>query len=174
LHAEIAEDPGYFTYLSEARARPGAAIRTIARDGRLGLHEMPEASYDLIVVDAFSSDAIPTHLLTLEAVAMYESRLKPRGVLAFHVSNRFFALAPVLARIADARGLVCYGRDDRDVPPDQLGEAKRPSVWVVMARSDRDVGSIAQSAPRWARLGRGGSPLWTDDYSNVLGVLLAR
>ena len=176
----IAEDPKYFTYLSEARARPGATIRTIARDGRIGLGEMPDASYDLIVIDAFSSDAIPTHLLTLEAVAIYESRLKPRGVLAFHVSNRFFALAPVLARIANERGLVCYGRDDRDVPPGQLSEAKRPSVWVLMARNERDVGSIAQSAPRWARLGAPkrvgeggrGSPLWTDDYSNVLSVLL--
>ena len=172
----IAEDPDYFTYLSEARARPGATIRTIARDGRIGLHEMPEASYDLIVVDAFSSDAIPTHLLTLEAVAIYESRLKPRGVLAFHVSNRFFALAPVLARIADERRLVCYGRDDRDVPPDQLGEAKRPSVWVLMARDERDIGSIAQSAPRWsdwrALARREARHSWTDDYSNVLGVLL--
>ena len=176
----IAENPTYFTYLSDARGQRGARIRTMARDGRIGLQEMPEASYDLIVIDAFSSDAIPTHLLTLEAVAIYESRLKPRGVLAFHVSNRFFALAPVLARIADARGLACYGRDDRDVPPDQLGEAKRPSVWVLMAREERDLGSIAQSAPRWVRLGppkpfgEGGSPLWTDDYSDVLGVLLAR
>jgi hypothetical protein len=169
----IAEDPDYFTYLSDARARPGATIRTIARDGRIGLQEMPAASYDLIVVDAFSSDAIPTHLLTLEAVTLYESRLKPRGVLAFHVSNRFFALAPVLAKIADERGLVCYGRDDRDVPPDKLGEAKRPSVWVLMARDEHDVGSIAQSAPRWVRLGGGPVPLWTDDYSNVLSALLS-
>jgi hypothetical protein len=69
---------------------------------------------------------------------------------------------------------VCYGRDDRDVPPDKLGEAKRPSVWVLMARDERDVGSIAQSGPRWARLGGGPVPLWTDDYSNILNALLAR
>ncbi len=64
---------------------------------------MPAASYDLIVIDAFSSDAIPTHLITREAVAMYESRLKARGVIAFHVSSRFFDLRPVLARIAEDR-----------------------------------------------------------------------
>ena len=84
----IAEDPRYFTYLTDARARPGVSVRTMAVDGRVGLRAMPQASYDLIVVDAFSSDAIPTHLITREAVAMYESRLKPRGVIAFHVSSR--------------------------------------------------------------------------------------
>lgn len=169
----IAENPDYFSYLSDARARPGANIRTLARDGRIGLREMPAASYDLIVVDAFSSDAIPTHLLTLEAVTMYESRLKVRGVLAFHVSNRFFDLGPVLARVAKERGLVCYERDDRDLPQERLDEAKRRSVWVLMAREGRDLGSIAQSAPRWLQLDGGGASLWTDDYSNVLGVLLA-
>ena len=67
----IAENPRSFTYLADARARPGATVRTMAVDGRLGLRAMPAASYDLIVIDAFSSDAIPTHLITREAVAMY-------------------------------------------------------------------------------------------------------
>ena len=111
----IAENPLYFTYLADARARPGTTVRTMAVDGRLGLRAMPEASYDLIVIDAFSSDAIPTHLITREAVAMYESRLKPRGVIAFHVSSRFFDLPPVLARIAVDRHLVCYVRDDKEL-----------------------------------------------------------
>jgi hypothetical protein len=168
----IAEDPRYFTYLTDARARPGVSVRTMAADGRLGLRAMPPASYDLIVVDAFSSDAIPTHLITREAVAMYESRLKARGVIAFHVSSRFFDLRPVLARIAGDRGLVCYARDDKDVPPERAAEAMRPSVWVVLARDEHDVGQIAQSAPRWVRLlPDPGDSLWTDDYTNVLGVL---
>ena len=97
----IAENPLYFTYLADARARAGTTVRTMAVDGRLGLRAKAEASYDLIVVDAFSSDAIPTHLITREAVALYESRIKARGVIAFHVSNRFFDLGPVLARIAE-------------------------------------------------------------------------
>ena len=168
----IAENPRYFTYLTDARARPGVTVRTVAVDGRLGLRAMPEASYDLIVVDAFSSDAIPTHLITREAVAVYESRLKPRGMIAFHVSSRFFDLAAGLARIAADRGLVGYVRNDKDVPPDKAEQAMRPSVWVVLAREEGDFGQIAHSAGRWVRLAaNAGDPLWTDDYSNVLGVL---
>ena len=161
----------YFTYLAEARARAGATVRTKAMDGRLGLRAMPEASYDLIVIDAFSSDAIPTHLITREAVAMYASRLKPRGVMAFHVSNRFFNLAPVLARIAEDLGFVSYIRNDKDVPPERAAEAMRPSVWVVFARTNNDLGQIARSTPRWVRLSGAGVRVWTDDYTNVLGVL---
>jgi len=168
----IAENPGYFTYLADARARPGVTVRTVAIDGRLGVRAMPEASYDVIVVDAFSSDAIPTHLITREAVAVYESRLKSRGMIAFHVSSRFFDLPPVVARIAADRGLVGYVRNDRDVPPDKAEQAMRPSVWVVLARGEGDFGQIAQSAGRWVRLAANpDDPLWTDDYSNVLGIL---
>jgi hypothetical protein len=167
----IAENPEYFTYLTEARTRPGTTIRTQAIDGRLGLRAAPESSYDLIVVDAFSSDAIPTHLITREAVALFVSRLKPRGMIAFHVSSRFFNLPPVLATIADDQRLVGYTRNDKDVPPERAAEAMRPSVWVVLARDARDVGQIASSAPRWTRLSNTGVRLWTDDYTNVLGVL---
>jgi spermidine synthase len=167
----IAENPQYFTYLSDARARPGVTLNTNAIDGRLGLRAMPASSYDLIVIDAFSSDAIPAHLVTREAIALFASRLKPRGVMAFHVSSRFFNLGPVLARIAEDQGLVSYIRNDKDVPPDRLAEAKRPSVWVALARSDNDLGQIPRSAPRWVRLSAERAPLWTDDYTNVLGAL---
>jgi hypothetical protein len=167
----IAENPKYFTYLSEARTRPGTTIRTQAIDGRLGVRAMPESSYDLLVVDAFSSDAIPTHLITREAVALFMSRLKPRGVIAFHVSSRFFDLPPVLATIAADQQLVGYTRNDTDIPPERAAEAMRPSVWVVLARDPRDLGQIASSAPRWTPLSSTGVRLWTDDYTNVLGVL---
>jgi hypothetical protein len=168
----IAENSRYFTYLADAKARQGATVRTMAMDGRLGLRAMPPASYDLIVIDAFSSDTIPTHLITRDAVAIYESRLKPRGLIAFHVSSRFFHLPPVVARIASDRGLVCYVRNDKDVPPEKSAQAMRPSVWVVLARDENDVGQLAHSAPRWVRLvSNPGEPLWTDDYTNVLGAL---
>jgi hypothetical protein len=168
----IAENPRYFTYLADARARQGATVRTMAVDGRLGLRAMPAASYDLIVIDAFSSDVIPTHLITREAVALYESRLKARGMIAFHVSSRFFNLPPVVARIAADRRLVCYMREDKDIPPEKAAQAMRASVWVLLARDETDVGQLARSAPRWVRLVSGpGDPLWTDDYTNVLGVL---
>lgn len=168
----IAENPSFFTYLADARARPGTAVRAMPVDGRRGLRAMPHASYDLIVVDAFSSDSIPTHLITREAIAIYTSRLKPRGVIAFHVSSRFFDLRPALARIAADQSLVSYVRDDQAVPPERAAEAMRPSVWVTLARSENDLGQLARSAPRWTRLvPNGDDPLWTDDYSNVLGTL---
>lgn len=168
----IAEDPRFFTYLSDARARPGVDVQVKAVDGRLGLGAMPEASYDLIVVDAFSSDAIPTHLITREAVGLYTARLKPRGVLAFHVSSRFFDLRPVLATIARDQRLVAYGRDDKEVPPERAAEAMRPSVWVILARDEADLGQLARSAPRWVPLvATSGAALWSDDYTNVLGAL---
>jgi len=166
----IAENPQYFTYLTEARSRPGTRVETRAIDGRLGLSAEPVASYDLIVVDAFSSDAIPTHLITREAVALYASRLKARGVIAFHVSSRFFDLAPVLANIAGDQGLVAYARNDKDVQPERAAEAMRPSVWVVLAREETDVGQIARLAPRWVRLMRNGAQIWTDDFTNVVGA----
>jgi hypothetical protein len=168
----IAENPQFFSYLADARARPGATVRTIAVDGRLGLRAMPPASYDLIVIDAFSSDAIPSHLITREAVAMYVSRLTPRGLIAFHITSRFFDLRPVLAKIAEDQHLVCYARDDQDIPPERAAEAMRPSIWLVLARDAIDAGQLAQSAPRWVRLGsKFLDSLWTDDYTNVLGVL---
>ena len=102
---------------------------------------------------------------------MFASRLKPRGVLAFHVSNRFFDLGPVIARIADDQGLVTYTRDDKDVPPERAAEAKRPSVWVVVGQRENDLGKIPQSSPRWVRLSGAGVRLWTDDFTNVLGAL---
>ena len=168
----IANDPRYFTYLADARTRDGTTVRTIPVDGRLGVRDAPAGSYDLIVVDAFSSDAIPAHLLTREAVGVYESRLSPRGLLAFHVSSRFFELAPVLSRVAADRQLVAYVRRDTDVPPERAAEGMRASVWVLLGRTESDFGQLAHSAPRWTRLlPDAQQPLWTDDYANVLGAL---
>ena len=132
---------------------------------------MPEASYDLIVIDAFSSDAIPTHLITREAVAMYASRLTPHGVMAFHVSNRFFDLGSGACAHRRGPGVCSYTRNHKDVPPERAAEAMRPSVWVVIARNEQDLGQIARSAPRWVRPSGAGVRLWTDDYTNVFGVL---
>src|SRR5262249_14754984 len=101
---DIAFDPTYFTYVRDARAR-GATLRLELGDARLRLQavqrERPDERYDLIVVDAFSSDAIPIHLITLEALQLYVSLLKAEGVLAIHVSNRYLTLAPIVANLAE-------------------------------------------------------------------------
>lgn len=168
----IASDPRYFTYLSDAAARPNTTVRTFEGDGRLSLREADEGTYDLLVIDAFSSDAIPAHLLTDEAVALYVSRLKPRGVLAFHISSRYFNLRPVLAKLAEHRGLAFRVCDDVEIHPAHAGEAKRASVWAILARSAEDFGPLARTSPRWMTLPPTyDTPLWTDDYTPVLGVL---
>ena len=92
----IARDPALFSYLADSEA----TVRTTIGDGRLALSRRPRASYDMIVLDAFSSDSIPVHLMTREAIEMYASRLKPGGVLMFHISNRVFDL---VNRVGNAR-----------------------------------------------------------------------
>src|SRR5262249_24895268 len=97
----IATNPAYFTFLRDCRGK----YDIILGDGRLKLGEAPRGAYRLFVVDAFSSDAIPVHLLTREAIERYFDKLTPDGVLLVHVSNRYLQLAPVLGNIAHALGL---------------------------------------------------------------------
>ena len=167
--ARIAADRRYFTFLDDSRARVGVVIG----DGRLELAKAPSHSYDLIVLDAFSSDAVPTHLLTREAVALYERKLAPHGVVTFNLSNRYLNLRPVLAAVAEQaepRPLVCFGRDDLDVSAEEAREGKSPSVWLALARDEGDLERLARDS-RWGRLrSQPTIPPWTDDYSNIFSV----
>lgn len=169
---EIAHNPAYFTYISDAVRDPSVRIGTILGDGRrtITIEQPGVGPFDLIVVDAFSSDSIPVHLITREAIQAYFKRTNPNGLVAFHISNRYFDLSPVLARIALEEGLVSYIRND----PDEDGEEqKRDSLWVVLARSKDDLGVLATKRAMWLPMGSDASdPLWTDDYSNVLGVFV--
>ena len=160
----IARDPRRFEFLS--RCAPGAPI--VAGDARLTLEVSPE-HYDLIVLDAFSSDTIPVHLLTREAFAGYLSKLTPHGVILAHISNRHLDLAPVLANVAQSHGLVAFfGEDGR--AGDFMETLKANAHLVALARGIGDVGSIAQI---WTPLRPDpSSALWTDDFSNILGVML--
>ncbi len=136
----------------------------VTRDGRLGLQSLPEASDDLIVLDAFSSDAIPVHLLTQEAVRMYAARLRPGGLIAIHISNNTFDLRPVLRADADALGWV--GVVGTGEGSDAVAT---PSRWVVLAPTVQDLREL-NSRPGWSALPPR-SVIWTDDYSSVLRVL---
>jgi hypothetical protein len=139
-------------------------------DARLSLVDARPDRYGLIVLDAFSSDAIPIHLLTSEAVALYLARLAPAGVLAFHISNRYLSLAPVLGRLALAHGLTAVVQMER-VDGENAPEGKASSDWVLMARNPRDLGSLAGDR-RWvAPAVSVSTPLWTDDFSNILSAL---
>src|SRR5204863_9846950 len=122
-------------------------------------------------IDAFGSDAIPLHLMTREALQIYMGRLKEGGVLAFHISNRYVDLEPVLANLAQDARLVCRIQEDRDLSPNDKARGYSPSVWIVMAQDpshlDRLTANQAWKTAR-ARLGLG---IWTDDFSNLVSVL---
>jgi hypothetical protein len=139
----IASEPRLFCYLSESPAHP----KVVLGDARLSLAAASER-YDLIVLDAYSSDAIPVHLLTKEALLVYLDRLAPGGLIAFHVSSRYFALAPVVASLAKSTGLKCRIRNHEVLTKGDLGKGFWPSEYAVLARDSTDFGPIA-SAPDW-------------------------
>ena len=160
----IARDPRRFEFLS--KCAPDMPI--VTGDARLTL-EISADRYDLIVLDAFSSDTIPVHLLTREAVAGYLSKLTPHGVIVAHISNRHLDLAPVVANVAQSLGLTAFLREDNSAG-DLLTTLKGNARLVVLAREAADTGSIAAS---WTPLPPDrSSALWTDDYSNILGPML--
>ena len=163
----IASDPRYFTYLSQCA--PQATI--LIGDARLKLRDAAGSGYDLIVLDAFSGDAIPMHLMTREALALYLRKLAPGGMLAFHISNGHLKLAPVLGALAGDAGLVCLTEDDSIVSKEEIEAGKAPSEWLVMARNRADLGALATD-PRWKPVNvPPGTDVWTDDFSNLLRVI---
>jgi hypothetical protein len=162
----IARDPALFSFLAECR--PDVPI--ILGDARLTLAQASDAAYDLIIVDAFSSDAIPIHLLTREAMAIYVAKLKPHGLIVMHVSNRHLELASVVAGIAAANGLVTLVSDAPD-----SGELSEPykfgSTVAAVAREREDFGPLARSSDWELTAPDPKQWVWTDDYSNVFGSL---
>ena len=165
----MARDDRYFTFLKQCGSGCGVALG----DARLSLAAAGDARYQLITLDAFSSDAIPIHLLTNDAMAVYLSRLAPHGVLAFHISNRHLQLNTVVGRLATANGLVALTQSDQ---PGQgpWPEGKTGSEWVMMARSLEDLGGLAHS-PSWSvPPASPATPLWTDDFSSILTVTALR
>jgi spermidine synthase len=163
----LAREPDYFTFLRDCA--PDAKV--VIGDARLMLARQPGSSFDLLVLDAFSSDAIPVHLMTLEAVQLYFRTLAPGGLLAVHISNRFLDLAPVLAAMSRELGLVSIL--EMHVPTEEqyaLSPEIALSRWVLIARSRSDFGPLAEDR-RWESLDELPGPVWTDDYSNVFRVV---
>jgi hypothetical protein len=162
--ARIAQDSLFLTYLSRCAASPP---RILLGDARLRLREAPADAYGLIVLDAFSSDAVPAHLLTREALDLYVSKLAEGGLIAFHTSNRTLELERVVGGNAREAGLVARVFDDSEYLPVQ---GKEPSEWVIVARRPEDLGSL-DSDPRWSPLEeRDELRVWRDDFSNILSV----
>jgi SAM-dependent methyltransferase len=167
---EIAKDPRYFTYLADTEAE----VSVILGDARLRLQEAPDSHYQLIVVDAFSSDSVPTHLLSLEAIQLMFRKTSPDGLVLFHTSNRYLSLNPVLANSAAELQLVCYARTKIDVTPDERLDGKYACSYLVMARKNSDLMGLDQM-PGWHPAAPNPRVrLWTDDYSSLLPVLRLR
>jgi SAM-dependent methyltransferase len=152
-----------FTYLRESRAK----VDVILGDARLSLEREAPQNYDVLVLDAFSGDAIPVHLLTAQAIALYRRHLKPNGVLAFHISSQYVDLAPVLAAEAQHAGLTAFGfHADTNT---SLGEFQ--SDWVLMSAKAQffrqpEVANAANPLPQRPDL-----PLWTDDFNSLLPLV---
>jgi hypothetical protein len=160
----IAQDPASFTFLADSLS----SIDVDVDDGRLGLESTAADAFDLLVLDAFSSDAVPVHLLTVESFSTSMRTLAPRGVIAVHISNRFLDLEPVVA--AAARDLGFVSIIGSDAPPPELAGLADPSQWVIVGRSFADVAGLAEG-DRWRTAHAGGRRAWTDRYSDLLGAL---
>src|SRR5205807_7577376 len=168
---QISREENRFTFVS--RCTPQAHI--ILGDARLKLAEAPDGAYNFIVIDAFSSDTIPTHLLTREAMRRYLAKLAPNGVVAMHVSNRHLELASVVLGIAEANGL-----NTRTSPSAGNGERgpdadyKFSSTVVIVARDPVDFGGLAMPDEWGWPVGQtpAGQWVWTDDYSNLLSAVV--
>lgn len=155
----------YFTYLQNCAT---GSLNIVEGDARLNLQNAQEGHYGLIVLDAFSSDAIPIHLITQQALDLYLSKLAEGGILAFHISNRSLDLKPILADLAKSRKLECIGFDDLN--PGSF-EGKDPSQWVVMARSAQEISNLSINS-QWQPLsGRSGGRVWSDDFSNIIRAI---
>jgi spermidine synthase len=157
---------GRFGYLD----RSAAEVSFLIGDGRLTLAGLPDGSYGLLVLDAFSSDAIPVHLLTREAVELYLRKVGPGGIIAFHTSNQYLKLAPVVGRIARSLGAAALVQVDE--PPDTVTEEtyRYGSEWIIMAHRAVDLRAISRNR-RWMQIPDDPrAPLWTDDFSNIVSV----
>jgi spermidine synthase len=151
-----------FSYLQNC----ACSTRMIVGDGRLNLGTAPDNAYGMIVLDAFSSDAVPTHLLTREAIRTYLRKLEPGGVLVFNVSNRYLDLRPMLGATAQSMELSSMTASDLRAPT----RSSRPSAWVVIARDGDDLRPLRAHGDRWQSTPPNG-PVWTDTYSSLFGVL---
>lgn len=170
--AAMAGDPRYFTYVSGAKGK----IEIRLGDARLQLKKAADASFDLLLIDAFASDAIPVHLLTTEAVAMYLRKIKDDGLLLFHLSNRYLDLHRVLQglRLPDGYSLYYASKTNVERPAGLSGRIAgifSHSQVALIARESALPEEIA-AATRWRRLEHDSDFVpWTDDFSNVFGVL---
>ncbi len=171
----VAQDRQYFRFLAECLGE----CNVVLGDARRQLSKVPDATFDVIILDGFCSDAIPVHLLTREAIALYVSKLTPNGVLLLHISNNHLDLKPLIRRLADDHSPALTVRYCHDKPTDaESADGKSESQWMVLARTEADLAGLALGAPLppgakrqvWERVDWRDGPLWRDDFANLLRV----
>lgn len=166
---KVARNDRYFTFINDCEKR-GVKVTIVMGDGRLQIAKQPADTFDLLFMDAFTSDAVPVHLITMEAIAMYFTKLKPDGLLIVNIANRYLTFEPVLGNLAEELGLKALlqqGDEDRSID-------RYASAWVVMARQTSAFGILPDLHYldyHWMEL----TPnpklgVWRDDYSNLLGI----
>lgn len=160
----VARTSQYFSYLNDCAK---AQVKIVLGDARLQLHSAPDRGYDVLVLDAFSSDAIPVHLMTQQALDLYLSKVAPGGLIVFHISNRNLDLTQVVADLAHSRELSALSM--RDMTEPQVN-GRDPSHWVVLARNAADYGALANDSFARPLQSSGERNLWTDDFSNIISV----
>jgi hypothetical protein len=161
----MARDPRLFTFVSSCA--PDAP--THLGDARMVLQDQIDLRFDILVIDAYSSDAVPMHLTTTEAMALYLDRLKPQGILVYHISNRYYSIDLPLGRSAAALGVVARIQK-RDVADIDRDDGESSSTVVMIAREAADFGPLNDDV-RWEPLFSDQGRLWTDDYANLLSIL---
>jgi hypothetical protein len=158
---EIAES--LFYYLRETRA----SVQIVEGDARLSLEHDPSPAFDVLALDAFSGDAIPVHLLTKEAMSLYRRHLQSDGVIAFHVSNNYLNLSPIVAQLAQSAGyksiLIHNQRND--------DELVLPSDWILVTNNEAVLANVALKLHSRPVAPQPGLRLWTDSYNNLLQIL---
>lgn len=162
---DMAENQEYFTFLSDC----GSPYKIILGDGRIKVSEQPEQIYDLIVVDVFSSDNIPVHLITKEAIKTYLEKLTPDGILTIHISNRYLDLEPQLAAISHDLGLTAYAKVGKGIELEDTGITSHPAHYVSFTKNTPAIDYLRSTDWNIARSKEGLKP-WTDQYSDIISA----
>ena len=167
----IAKNPELFSFLTDSQAK----VRLIAGDARVQLRNVQEKSFDLLILDAYSSGSVPMHLLTLQAFELYRSRIRNNGLIVFHISNRYLKLAPVIKRICDRLGLECleaFYEPERDsIRYDWYDYDQMAGSHWVAASPAREKLDMLKNTGIWVQMpAYDNYNLWTDDYANILQV----
>ena len=163
----MATNPKYFSFMSDCSLASDIRIG----DARITLEALPAKSQDMIVIDAFSSDSIPTHLLTTQALALYRSKLKDDGLMFFHTSNRVMDVASVVVRLADEAGLASRYVETSNFSDKEFGEFYIASTGVLIG-NERRIEAATAKVPDWKILMPSPSvKAWSDDYSSIIGSI---